>query len=112
MLQWLKKSKNHSWTTETQSIDRHPQILNLLEQIPSNNIPWTVILLSIGVGIYFSLPFEGDLTITALLLLVVLIIWLVPNKSSLQLKIISLLLIVLLGYAAALYRTHSVKTPL
>ncbi len=112
MLQWLKKSKNHSWTTETQSIDRHPQIFNLLEQIPSNNIPWTVILLSIGIGIYFSLPFEGDLTITALLLLVVLVIWLVPNKSSLQLKIISLLLIVLLGYAAALFRTHSVKTPL
>ena len=83
-------------------------------QIPAalqNNLPWAVILLASGIGTYFSLSIEGDPALTALALSIMTVLWFLSQKQKAVHTVITALLIVVLGYAAALYRTYSVKTP-
>lgn len=76
------------------------------------NIPWGVLLIAVGIGCYFNIPFEPAPHHTALAILAILLLWLTTTRLPLLHPAITALLITGIGFAAALYRTHSVSTPL
>ena len=83
-------------------------------QIPAtlkDNLPWGLLLFTTGIGIYFSLPIEGGPKPTAALLTLMSLAWFVSQKTNPLQTLITMLLITLLGYSAALYRTYSVQSP-
>lgn len=78
----------------------------------SGNLPWMLLYISIGIGVYFAAPFELAGTTIALALLVSTALWAVISKPQHLRILASVALLLLIGFAVAHHRTHSVKTPL
>ncbi len=76
------------------------------------NLPWGVLLIAAGIGIYFSFPAEPTAPLVALGILAILLLWVTTTRRPLLHPVITALLITTIGFGAALYRTHSVGTPL
>lgn len=76
------------------------------------NIPWNILFLATGIGIYFNAPFEGNKLYLIIMLLTGLILWLATQSRQSTNTLITAFLIILFGYSAAYYRTLSSYTPL
>jgi len=75
-------------------------------------LPWSVVLLSIGIGLYFTLSIEGSSGIVAVSLALAAITWLYSQNTPKFHSLVAILLVIIIGYAVAFYRTHAVKTAL
>jgi len=76
------------------------------------NLPWGVVLLSVGIGLYFSLSIEGSSGTVALILAIAALTWMLTTHNPKLHSFTTILLIIIIGYAVAFYRTHAVKTAL
>ena len=83
-----------------------------LETMVSDNFPKILVLFAIGIGIYFNLPGEPTSQSTAILVVLLLLGAVLTLKYHRANNVILASLIISLGFAAALYRTHSIATPL
>lgn len=83
---------------------------NMAENLPY--LPWGVLALATGIGLYFSLSFEGSKLTSSLILLASLISWLFTQKNRQWHLIATFTLLTAVGYSAALYRTHAMQTAL
>lgn len=95
---------NETWLKINKSIQTNSSLLK--------NMPWSILFLATGIGIYFNLPFEGNKIYLITLLLAGLISWLHTQAKQTTNTFLSALLIILFGYSAAYYRTLSSYTPL
>lgn len=77
-----------------------------------NNSPVTLLLISIGICLYFNLPIEGNAKICAMSLVILLGASILTRSYQKLNNVFLVTLIILLGYSLALYRTHTSATPL
>ncbi len=82
------------------------------EQAVNDNFPLLLVLFAIGIGIYFNMPGEVSPQNIAILVLLLLVATISSFKYHLLNNCLLAALIISLGFGAALYRTHSIATPL
>ncbi len=84
---------------------------NIAELERDRWLHWIIISFAIGIGIYFSLPFEPPLISAAALLLATAILYVVAPKNVPVLAVAGLSLAVISGTACAKFRTEWVRAP-
>lgn len=82
------------------------------EQAVNDNFPLLLVLFAIGIGIYFNMPGEVSPQNIAILVLLLLVATISSFKYHLLNNCLLAALIMSLGFGTALYRTHSIATPL
>ena len=75
-------------------------------------LPWALILIASGIGLYFALPFEPPRHYILIALIMVTMSWFAADKHPKINTGLTIALLVLTGLALAHYRTEAVKTPL
>lgn len=86
--------------------------------LPVAHLPWGVLLIATGIGLYFSLPIEPNPAMVAMLLSATALLWaLFPRHLSATGTIsahlpLTIILLVLIGFSAAIYRANGTATPL
>ena len=113
MQQWLSYRKSRS-RSQKALLDDMARFTKVAPFTPSllGNLPFTLILVALGIGIYFALPFETKGSHVALALGLISLLWGIGQKFTEIKPAITTLLLLVLGLSAAHYRTHNVQTPL